>query len=177
MPIGTALFDVVQVAPYCCNMGTHAVQRGPTASTVSANVKRLRDRRNLTLRGLARKLSDVGRPLNHSSVDQIEKGTRRVDVDDLMALAAALEVSPITLLMPAETEPSTIVDATGVGDNVSAELLWDWLNASKPLRGVVMAFWADALPSWMSAEIARQMGSTMAGLMDLRVSGGTHGDD
>ena len=119
-----------------------------------------------------------GRPLTHSAVDQIEKGTRRVDVDDLMALAAALEVSPITLLMPAEADSSTIVDATGVGGGVSAERLWDWLNASNPLRGAVMTFWADALPPWMSAELARQMGSAMGGLLDqLRAPRGTHGDD
>ena len=167
-----------KVAPYCFKMGTNAVQRGPTARTVSENVAHLRDRRNLTLRGLARKLSDAGRPLNHSAVDQIEKGARRVDVDDLMALAAALDVSPITLLMPAKTDSSTIVDATGVGGGVSAERLWDWLNASNPLRGAVMTFWADALPPWMSAELARQMGPAMGGLLDqLRAPRGTHGDN
>ena len=83
-----------KVAPYCSKMGTNAVQRGATAETVSANVKRLRLEQNLGLRGLAKKLGEVGRPLTHSAVDQIEKGTRRVDVDDLMALAAALDVFP-----------------------------------------------------------------------------------
>src|ERR1700736_1212444 len=81
-------------------MGTNAVQRDATAETVSANVKRLRLEQNLGLRGLSKRLGEVGRPLGHSAVDQIEKGTRRVDVDDLMALALAFNVSPATLLMP-----------------------------------------------------------------------------
>ena len=81
-------------------MGTNAVQRDATAETVSANVKRLRTKQNLGLRGLSTKLGEVGRPLGHSAVDQIEKGTRRVDVDDLMALAVALEVSPRRYCMP-----------------------------------------------------------------------------
>lgn len=54
------------------------------------------------------KLGEVGRRLTHSAVDQIEKGTRRVDVDDLMALAAALDVSPATLLMPVGEEDQEI---------------------------------------------------------------------
>ena len=39
-----------------------------------------------------------------------------------------------------------------------------------------MAFWADALPPWISAEIARQIRPTIAGLMDMRAPGGTDGD-
>src|SRR5690348_9018550 len=95
-------------------MGANSVQRGATAQTVSANVQRLRGERNLTLRGLSRLLGAVGRPLTHSAVDQIEKGTRRVDVDDLMALAAALDVSPATLLMAPAATPEKRVKATGL---------------------------------------------------------------
>lgn len=128
-------------------MGTNAVRRGTTADTVSANVKRLRNDANLGLRGLAKKLGDIGRPLTHSAIDQIEKGDRRVDVDDLMALAVALDVSPITLLMPAGVESDTAVTASGTGE-VSAETLWNWCNASYPLRGPVLAFYGRALPAW-----------------------------
>jgi len=62
----------------------------------------------------------VGRPLGHSAVDQIEKGTRRVDVDDLMALAAALGVSPITLLMPgmSRADAPKMFEAGGVDVSV-----------------------------------------------------------
>ena len=112
-------------------MGTNAVQHGPTAATVAANVKRLREQQNLGLRALAQRLADVGRPLTHTALDKIERGTRRVDVDDLMALAAALDVSPATLLMPTmvpavprvselayRPEWDVPVDVTGLPENI-----------------------------------------------------------
>ncbi len=116
-------------------MGTNPVQRQATADTVSENVKRLREKRNLGLRGLAKKLGEVGRPLTHSAVDQIEKGTRRVDVDDLMALAAAFDVSPITLLMPASAR-NDLVEVTGRPPE-QAEKVWDWLRALHLRRGAL----------------------------------------
>jgi transcriptional regulator with XRE-family HTH domain len=158
-------------------MGTHAVQRGATARTVRENVKYWREKRNLGLRGLAKKLDEVDRKLTHSAIDQIEKGTRRVDVDDLMALAAALEVSPITLLMPADVDPDTAVAATGARGKVSAKSLWDWLSADYPLRGVVMAFWGDSWPTWEREELEKRSGPTLAALMDVRAPGDIHGDD
>jgi transcriptional regulator with XRE-family HTH domain len=123
-------------------MGTNAVRRDATAETVSANVKDLRKARNLGLRSLAKKLEDVGRPLSHSAVDQIEKGTRRVDVDDLVALALALDVQPSVLLMPRLGDPVEVVAVTEkVG--MSANQLWRWLTAA-PDSLAHMAEW----PVW-----------------------------
>jgi transcriptional regulator with XRE-family HTH domain len=134
------------------NMGTNAVKRDAAAETVSANVKRLRTEQNLGLRGLSNKLGEVGRPLGHSAVDQIEKGTRRVDVDDLVALAAALGVSPITLLMPempGADKPAETVPAPGVDGGVSAGLWWKWLRADAALPGYAQRrFFAESRPEW-----------------------------
>jgi transcriptional regulator with XRE-family HTH domain len=133
-------------------MGTHAVRRDATAETVSANVKRFRVQQNLGLRGLSKKLGEVGRPLRHSAVDQIEKGTRRVDVDDLMALAAALGVSPISLLlpgMPGASNPAELLSMANV--DLSAGRLWLWLKADATLPGYTDSqrrFFVDARPEW-----------------------------
>lgn len=43
------------------------------------------------------------RPLAHTTVSEIERGARRVDVDDLVAIAAALEVLPVDLLGGTDT--------------------------------------------------------------------------
>ncbi len=140
-------------------MGTNAVQRDATAETVSANVRRLRTDQNLGLRGLAKKLGEVGRALGHSAVDQIEKGTRRVDVDDLMALAAALKVSPITLLLPNTDDPDAAVSSTGAVDKLTADQLLDWLQAKNPLPGddrFPMVFQVAALPGWKIAEMMEE---------------------
>jgi transcriptional regulator with XRE-family HTH domain len=127
-------------------MGTNPVQRGATADTVSANVKRLRRKQNLGLRGLAGKLAEVGRPLTHSAVDQIEQGGRRVDVDDLMALAAALGVSPVTLLMPESTTRDDLVEVTGFPPERAGDV-WDWLRALY-LRHDHYYVLVESNPSW-----------------------------
>jgi transcriptional regulator with XRE-family HTH domain len=135
-------------------MGTNAVQRDATAETVSANVQRLRKERNLGLRGLSNKLGEVGRPLGHSAVDQIERGTRRVDVDDLVALAAALGVSPVTLMMPSMENRAEMIDAPGEDGKATptpADRWWLWLRAESPLPGYIGSdrkFFADARPEW-----------------------------
>jgi transcriptional regulator with XRE-family HTH domain len=49
---------------------------------------------------VAARLDEVGRPMLPTVVSKIERGDRRIDVDDLVALALALNVSPLTLLMP-----------------------------------------------------------------------------
>jgi transcriptional regulator with XRE-family HTH domain len=136
-------------------MGTHAVQRDATAATVSANVKRLRMKQNLGLRGLSKKLGEVGRPLGHSAVDQIEKATRRVDVDDLLALARALKTSPITLLMPVVDDPTATVTATGFDTKIGPAAFWLWLSADPsggPTAGLSPAeFMTNAQPEWQQA--------------------------
>jgi transcriptional regulator with XRE-family HTH domain len=153
------------------NMGTNAVQRDATAETVSANVKGLRTKQNLGLRGLSKKLGEVGRPLGHSAVDQIEKGTRRVDVDDLMALALALGVSPVTLLMPNTKEPTDKVATAGAAADIEAERLWKWMLAQAPLfesaPEELFAFLGRALPSW---RVAQQI-QGLATVVELEVLG------
>ncbi|MDX1882258.1 helix-turn-helix transcriptional regulator [Mycolicibacterium sp. 120270] len=79
-------------------MPTRRVGIGPTGETVRANVAAVRNRRRLTLRDLSEKMTEVGWPMAHATISEIEKGARRCDVDDLVALATALETSPLELL-------------------------------------------------------------------------------
>lgn len=107
---------------------------GPTGETVRANVIALRERRNLSYAQLSRKLKTAGRAIPELGLRRIEDGDRRVDVDDLMALAEALEVWPIALLMPATTMAGLTVET---GDELvqatchppeRAEVLWNQLQ-------------------------------------------------
>lgn len=136
-------------------MGTHAVQRGPTADTVGANVKRLREERNLGLRAFAARLAEIGRPLTHTALDKIERGTRRVDVDDLMALSVALGVSPLRLLMPYTATADEYVQAT-CRSAEPAHLLWDVLRAA-PFREadgpMNYRHCLDSTPPWAIADL------------------------
>jgi len=112
-------------------MGTKAVKSDATAERVRTNVKRFREEQRLTLGQLAERLAEIGRPMLASGVSKIEQGDRRVDVDDLVALAVALEVNPNALLMPAHggtTRTALTEDVTA-----TARQAWMWAVGESPL--------------------------------------------
>jgi len=136
-------------------MGTNAVQRDATAEAVSANVIRLRSEQNLGLRALSDRLKSIRPSLRHSTIDAIERGTRRVDVDDLVALALALKTTPATLLMPAVDDQTEMVAVTGMSTKESAAKWWLYLQADPSGAAVVglspAAFIANTHPTWQQA--------------------------
>lgn len=73
---------------------------GSAARAVAENVALVRRRRGMKQSDLAAKLAEVGRPIPTASVAKIEAGTRRVDVDDLAALATALGATAGALMTP-----------------------------------------------------------------------------
>jgi transcriptional regulator with XRE-family HTH domain len=79
-------------------MGTRKVELGPVGHAVKAHIRRIRDRNGMTLREVSDRLARYGRPILPSGLAKIEKGDRRVDVDDLVAIARALGVNPERLL-------------------------------------------------------------------------------
>lgn len=109
-----------------------AAQCGPTAATVAANVKRIRKARGLSTYALSDLLSKAGRPIAPSAVAKVERGERQVTVDDLTALAVALDASPSALLLPLTDDPSEKVEITGTGP-VPADQAWDWMDGRRRL--------------------------------------------
>ncbi len=79
---------------------TPRVPLGPIGRYVIGNIQYLRRIRGLTYREMSDRLAQIGRPIPTLGLSRIEKGTRRVDVDDLVALAVVLEASPVELLQP-----------------------------------------------------------------------------
>jgi transcriptional regulator with XRE-family HTH domain len=127
---------------------------GPSGRTVADNIERLRTRDNLTFAALAARLKGIGRPIPTLGLRKIEAGTRRVDADDLVALAAALGVTPPTLLMPdvEQTEDEVLITGT---PPVSAARAWMWLGSNLPISGDEA--WAEfivrAWPRWRVREL------------------------
>jgi transcriptional regulator with XRE-family HTH domain len=80
------------------NMGTRKVDQGETGHLVAANLRRLREEQHVSLHELSVRLAAFGRRILPSGLSKIEQGTRRVDVDDLVALADALGTVPSRLL-------------------------------------------------------------------------------
>ena len=108
-------------------------------------LERIRRGSKVTTAELSRRLTALGQPIPDTSITKTEQGTRRVDVDDLVALSLALGVTPNTLLMPE-------VDYLGAPDTHqlapeaigTAEELWQWAQGERP--PLILA--EDAL-SWL----------------------------
>ncbi|OZF53184.1 hypothetical protein CH293_11490 [Rhodococcus sp. 14-2470-1b] len=110
---------------------------------------RVRRERNLTLRALSERLTQVGRPISNSSISQVETGARRVDVDDLLAFSIALDVSPNTLLMPAHYDGERYVNITGA-ERVSTRSAWHFLDGMRSLTEQSLDFVVRSQPPFMS---------------------------
>lgn len=104
---------------------------GPTGKRLAANLKALRRARGLDLKALSARLDQLGQPIALNGLSKIELGDRRVDADDLVALAAALDVSPARLLLPeqAATEKIGITPAA----QASSATAWHWATGDEPL--------------------------------------------
>lgn len=101
---------------------------GQTGDTVRKNIRVIRDKRGISGPELSEKLTELHRPIPPLGIHRIESGTRRVDVDDLVAIALALNVSPLALLLPTEAA-AVLTD----GDQYSAEQIWNWATGRQPL--------------------------------------------
>lgn len=88
-------------------MATRALQLGDAGTHLAQAVADLRRARGWDQRTLAAHLAETGRPLSASVVGKIEAGTRRVDVDDLVAFALAFTVLPARLLPAAAGDVHT----------------------------------------------------------------------
>jgi transcriptional regulator with XRE-family HTH domain len=143
---------------------------GPTARAVADNVKRLRTDLRLNYTELSETLQEVADwSINAVGIRRIESGERRVTPDDLVALALALGVSPISLLMPNydSLDRRDLVEMTGRGEAVTAEVLWNWLRADHPLTDSTtdvlgyFAFITASLPRWIRERRERLFGEEM----------------
>lgn len=109
-------------------MAGQKIELGPTGRIVAENVKRVREGRSLNYADLSRRMADLGRSISPLAVRRIEDGSRRVDVDDLMALAMALGVPPNSLLLP-HADPAPAAAGTGVGA-ASFQEVWAWADGT-----------------------------------------------
>ncbi len=112
----------------------------------------------MTQRDLSLRLGELGRPMLPTAIAKIEKGQRRVDVDDLVAIAVALNVAPSRLLLPDLTEDEPIPLTPEY--SVAAWEAWDWARGGGPLSPVIGQdpsdeAWSDWNSQWPPALIAR----------------------
>jgi len=135
---------------------------GPIGSTVAEQVRLHRERVGMSFAELSRQLLKAGRVIPPLGLSRIEAGLRKVDSDDLVCLAIALGVSPITLLLPAGGDPEAEVQITAA-QKTQAKRAWHWLSASYPLAGSVLQFYGDALPPWERVAVEDGLGAGLPG--------------
>ena len=97
---------------------------GPVGQNLIANVERIRAERGLSMRRLSALLEEAGRPVPPLGLSRIAKGERRVDVDELVALAEVLGVTPDVLLAPPgeATDPLPEHAATAAARQLAARI-------------------------------------------------------
>jgi transcriptional regulator with XRE-family HTH domain len=107
------------------------IEHGPTARRLAANVRELRRQRELDLSDLSTRLTELGHPMGLNTLSKIERGARRVDVDDLVALAMALQVNPNRLLLTETANDETIAMTSEV--ETPTAVAWNWAAGSSLL--------------------------------------------
>lgn len=150
-------------------MGRKAIALGSTAEVFATNITRFRGLRGMTLADLSERMAEIGRSMTGNTISTIENKQRRADVDDVMALAAALDVSPAALLMPHvdpadSTDPSDLsllyerdVRTSASTEPVEAGQLWLWLTGESPLTAPQYKDQVDefAVENWRREQVPR----------------------
>ncbi|MDX3024060.1 helix-turn-helix domain-containing protein [Streptomyces acidiscabies] len=107
-------------------MAARALQIGETGGYAAAAIAAERQRRGWDQRHLAELVTRAGRPMSASVLGKIESGARRLDVDDLAAVASALGIPPARLLPgTAGDEPADPFETAAAPGAVRAHVLED----------------------------------------------------
>lgn len=86
------------------SVASRAFQAGAVGEHAARAVTVEREGRGWEQRELAERLTQAGRPMSQPIVSRIESGARRIDVDDLVALAQVFGISAAALLPAAEED-------------------------------------------------------------------------
>ena len=102
---------------------------------VGQRLREMRKRRPMSQADLAEAVNLVRGPgsgWHQTTVAKVERGDRRVDIEEVFALAAALEVSPMWLLLPGESDRKVRVGK----HSYDAASYVTWLYGKEALSGM-----------------------------------------
>lgn len=98
---------------------------------VADSLNQLRRQRRIGLRELSRSLDELGRKIIPSSLIRAERAERRIDADDIVALALALGSTPNRLLLGPAADDSLLDLTPRV--TVTARDAWRWAAGDRAL--------------------------------------------
>jgi transcriptional regulator with XRE-family HTH domain len=97
---------------------------------VAERVRKFRRQRDWSQAELANQVSRLGVTMHQTAIDKVEKGKRRVTVDELLLFASALDVAPALLLVPlGEAEEVRVTPKESTHPHLAIE----WIAGDKPL--------------------------------------------
>ncbi|MCS3492403.1 transcriptional regulator with XRE-family HTH domain [Arthrobacter sp. JUb119] len=116
-------------------MAGQKIESGATSKTVAENLTRLRESLGLNYTDVSRRLDEVGHTgISPLAVRRMEETKRRVDADDLVALAIALNVNPNALLMPNYSDNADMSDnVTAMPEGTTGADIWAWADGWQAL--------------------------------------------
>ena len=127
---------------------------------IAERLRRLLDDRKMTVRELACRCEAAGMPkltaqALYKLVGQRERQDRRprpVTVDELLGLAAALDVNPLYLICGLDNEAEVPVTPE---IRPGAREVWQWMQGLAALPGMDTEAYAMSLPARMRADLVR----------------------
>lgn len=116
-----------------------------TTRAVADAIAHYRELRQLTRDELSYVLSTRHHEIDTEDLRGIEQGLTIITVDDLMAIAAALDVTPVDLLahMPAGPPEPEAPLGTGLPNDVSQPELRAWVSGRTGMDDASRAFWCE----------------------------------
>lgn len=105
--------------------------KGPLSAFVAENVKRIRTERRIKQTELAEALERLGRPIGRVGLQRLERGERKVDLDDLVALSRAFDIPPVALIFPIGRAEVTEL---APGEYVDVWAACRWFTGKAPLE-------------------------------------------
>ena len=94
--------------------------------------------------------------MNQSAITRIERGTRKVALDEAILLAVALDVSPVHLFLPIDNAGRVALTPS---TEVTALVARQWALGLRPLDPANTRFYAaqsPEVPDWDEIQVQRQ---------------------
>lgn len=100
------------------------------SEVLAEQMKQLRQGRGLSAKAVADQVQRMGGKLDRAAIAKIEVGRRGVSLDEALLLAAALNVSPTTLVTPPDDR-----ELVQVAPEVATQAVWvrDWFHGVHPV--------------------------------------------
>jgi len=86
----------------------------PPSEVFAERLREVRAARGMSRPALARRMTEVGRPMNKLALLRIEKGDRKLSLDEALAIAWILSAAPAHMISPPADEHVWITDEHGV---------------------------------------------------------------